>query len=361
VNRYRIALVGMGTVGRLHLAAARHVAQADVVALVDPVAPDLQALAAPLGARSYTDAATMLDAEAPDLVCILAPVARHAELVALCAARGVHVLCEKPLALHSAEAATMIHQCRAAGVRLFYGASYRFLPALQAACAIMRDGGIGQPLLMTESILCGSGPADRHKMAPGHYPAGTPGGYGWGLVDHGVHLIDAFAWLSGSAIVSAHGRGSLSGEQGGLEYAIAHHANGAVTQLTYDDGTYPACLPNEGIFSEGAGWDQAGNVDAGQWSAHPQDIRIHGTEGSLRIFHYANILFLRDRAGLRKLPVAGRAPNLHFASQLEAALHDLDDGGQRVPSGEDGRRALQVIDSIYRSMSTGRLEAVGSG
>jgi predicted dehydrogenase len=355
---YRVALIGLGRVGRLHLSALRQVARAEIVALVDPFVPDLDDVASAAGVRPYADAATMLEAEKPDIVCVLAPALRHAELVALCAGYCAHVLCEKPLALNTTEAVAMIDACRDANVRLFYGASYRFLPALRAAHALIGQGAIGQPILMTESILCGSGPTNRDDMGPAHYPAGGPGGSGWGLVDHGIHLIDAFAWLSRSPITNAFGRGNISGETAGLEFVVARHANGAMTRLTYDDGTYPASLPGEGIFSEGAAWDQAGLVEAGGWSAQPQNISIYGTKGSLRIFHYANALFLRDRNGLRKIPLDGPAPNSHFATQFEAVLHDLDDGGMRMPRGEDGLQALNVLEAVYRSMKSDHMEKV---
>ena len=63
---------------------------------------------------------------------------------------------------------------------------------MATAQALIRSGAIGDILLMREQEVGGSGPANRHRMGFAHYPKGTPGGSGFGLVDHGIHLIDAF-------------------------------------------------------------------------------------------------------------------------------------------------------------------------
>ena len=73
-----------------------------------------------------------------------------------------------------------------------------------------------------------------------------------GLVDHGVHMIDLFPWLTDSEIVSVMGRGNVSGETPATEFVYMTLANGAVGQLLYNDCTFDTDLPVEGIFSHGA-------------------------------------------------------------------------------------------------------------
>jgi predicted dehydrogenase len=357
----RVALIGQGGVGRLHLAAYRSLPQVRVVALVDMQAPDLDDLAVSVGARAYRDAAAMLAAERPEIACVLTPAATHAGLTILCAANGAHVLCEKPMALTLAECERMIAACDAAGVRLGYGASYRFLPAMIAARALIRQGAIGEVMLMREAIIGGAGLAGRHDMGPAHYPPGSPGGSGWGMVDHGVHLIDAAMWLTGSPITDVYGRGNISGGAPGVEYLVAHLADGSVAQLTYEDGTFATELPGEGVFSQGGGWDISGPVRPGDWTAQPQTIHVHGSSGALRILQYANLLYLRDGDGLRNVPLPPPLANGQFAAQLAAFVRDIASGGAEVPDGRDGTRALRVLDGLYRSMTQGARQDLDLG
>jgi predicted dehydrogenase len=259
----------------------------------------------------------------------------------------VHVLCEKPLAASPAEAAAMIAACRSAGVQLAYGASYRFLPAVARARALIAEGALGDVVLMREQSIGGAGPAAREILPPSHYPAGGPGGSPMGLVDHGVHLIDAFAWLAGAPVVSAHGRGNVSGEALGPEHLTMTLANGAVGSLLYDEGTYATDLPAEGLFSWGASWDAEGYHAGGAWAAHPGAIHVHGSKGALRIAHYANALFLNDKHGLRQLPLEGRPAPYHFAAQIDAFAEDLLAGRAPRCDAEAGLAALQVLAAAY--------------
>jgi glucose-fructose oxidoreductase len=259
------------------------------------------------------------------------------------------VLCEKPLAPSLADAEAKLAACRRGGVRLSYGASYRFLPALVKARELIQAGAIGDPVLVREYEVGGSGPDSRAVFPSGHYPLGGPGGTPMGLVDHGVHLIDAFTWLMGSPIRRVMGRGNVSGEVLAPEYLVAEFENGAIGHLLYDEGTYPTGLPAEGCFSWGASWDAQGFHPGGTWTASPGSIHVHGTRGALRIFHYADALFLIDGNGPRQIALEGKPAPGHFAAQMDAfAASLLGLGGDWTP-GKAGIDALRTIEAIYRS------------
>ncbi|MEJ0069143.1 MAG: Gfo/Idh/MocA family oxidoreductase [Pseudomonadota bacterium] len=61
------------------------------------------------------------------------PHSMHREQVIACAHAGKQVFCEKPLALHAADARAMIEACRAAGVVFAVGHNRRFWPSFLAA------------------------------------------------------------------------------------------------------------------------------------------------------------------------------------------------------------------------------------
>ena len=353
-DKLRVGLIGLGAVGRLHLEAYRSARRIEVVAIAEPDA-GRRAVATAADVALYADAAEMLAREALDIACVLTPAASHAGLTERCANAGVHVLCEKPLAASLDEARAMIGACAKAGVRLAYGASYRFLPAIARARALIAEGALGDIVLMREQAIGGAGPDSREVLSEAHYPAGLPGGSPMGLVDHGVHLIDAFAWMTGARVTGAFGRGNISGQPLAAEHLTMTFANGAVGLLAYDEGTFASDLPGEGQFSWGASWDADGYHPGGAWAAHPGTIHVHGTKGALRIFHYANALFLNDAGGIRQLPLRGRPAPHHFADQIDAFAEDLGLGRPPRSAAEDGLKALEVLFAAYRGADQGRL------
>jgi len=175
---------------------------------------------------------------------------------------------------------------------------------------------------------------------------------GMGLVDHGVHLIDAFSWLMDAPITSVFGRGNISGEELTTEFAHMNFANGAVGQLLYNDGTFSTDLPQEGLFSWGSAWAASGHTPAGGWQAHPNHICVHGSKGALRIFHYANELYLFNNAGSERLKLLDRPAPAQFALQMERFCRNIQNNEEPDVPGNVGLRALRVLLGLYESQQT---------
>src|SRR5207248_3033762 len=115
-RRFRVAVAGL-RVGREHLVAlAKHPA-AEIRAVCDPVEERAREMARAFGVPPiYADYEAMLAAEDLDGVCIATPNRLHAPMIRAALRRGLHVMCEKPLALDAAEARDLLAEARAAGV-----------------------------------------------------------------------------------------------------------------------------------------------------------------------------------------------------------------------------------------------------
>lgn len=332
----------------MHAEAYRSLPEVDLVACCDLELARAETFARQHGGTAYPDVASMLRDADLSMACVLTPARAHEEAVIACAHAGIHVLCEKPLALSVEACDRMILACQQANVMLGYGASYRFLPAVTAAKELIDAGAIGEILVMRESAIGGAGVERRETLAASHYPDGGPGGSGMGLIDHGIHLVDLFSWLAGAAVTRTCGRGNLAGQRQLPEYLILEYANGALGELVYEDGTFPIELPTEGIFSGGSGWDLDGLVAPGGWQAHPGSIHIHGTRGSLRIFHYANALFLRNQEGVRQVKVPEPGAPVQFALQIRAFVEAVRSGRPPPVPAAAGREACRLILSVYQ-------------
>lgn len=100
------------------------------------------------------------------------------------------------------------------------------------------------------------------------------------------------------------------------EHLTIEFPDGAIGHLLYNECTYATDLPVEGQFSQGDGWDFSGFVRAGGWTRSPGSIHVYGTTGSLRLFHYANLLFHFGAEGIRQIPLVEKPSPAHFAAQM---------------------------------------------
>jgi myo-inositol 2-dehydrogenase/D-chiro-inositol 1-dehydrogenase len=129
-----------------------------------------------------------------DAVVLATPHSGHPVEIALAAAAGKPVFCEKPLALTRADAQRAADACTAAGVVLAAGHNRRFLPAYRELARMLRAGELGQPLHV-EGNFSGSFGFDYDEHAWRADPNETPAG---GLTLMGIHVLDAMIGLLGS-------------------------------------------------------------------------------------------------------------------------------------------------------------------
>lgn len=126
----RAAVIGLGSMGANH---ARVLAGMDGVELVAVADSDAARLAKAAGGRqleTFPDAATLLRAVEPDMVSVVVPTRLHEDVALQCAAAGVHLLVEKPIAATIDAAARIAAAANAAGVVLSVGHIERFNPAV---------------------------------------------------------------------------------------------------------------------------------------------------------------------------------------------------------------------------------------
>ncbi|OAV54896.1 inositol 2-dehydrogenase [Rhizobium sp. WYCCWR10014] len=144
-ERRRIGIIGAGWVSAYHLPAwMRQSERAEVVAIADPSPSAVEArLAAFDIARSYTSAQAMLDAGQIDAVDICAPRESHVELVRLAAAKGLDIICQKPLAPSYGEAVDLLASLSGRG-RLMIHENWRFRAYYRRLKAWLDEGLAGE-------------------------------------------------------------------------------------------------------------------------------------------------------------------------------------------------------------------------
>src|SRR5262249_23777164 len=126
----RVAMVGTGHRGWAHLSILGSLPRYQVVALADPTAENLAHAAGPApAAKTYADSPELLGEQRDlDAVVVVTPSFLHAEPTIAALGRGLHVLCEKPMATTVQDATRMIEASRKAGKLLHIGFQKRFVP-----------------------------------------------------------------------------------------------------------------------------------------------------------------------------------------------------------------------------------------
>ena len=189
----RIGIVGCGGIGRTHMnawLAAGH----RPVAVCDSVAALANTLAAQSDATVYTDAATMFGTAQLDIVSICTPPALHASLSIAALQSGIHVLCEKPLAVTTDECHAMIAAAQQANRILSVGFCHRFQPHIEVMKAQIAAGLIGDVIMFRNRFIGHMANPEQRWFSD---PALAGGGV---MVDTCVHSVDLFRHLIGDAV-----------------------------------------------------------------------------------------------------------------------------------------------------------------
>lgn len=188
----RFATFGAGFWSRFQLAAWREVPGADPVAIYNRTASKAEALARAFGVPSvYDDPEELLRRERLDFVDIVTDPDTHDSLVRLVAARGLPVICQKPLAPSLAAAEGMVAACCAAGVPLFVHENWRWQAPIRELKRTLDEGRIGRPFRARITLVSGF-PVFANQPFLKELEQFI-------LADLGTHLLDVARFLFGEA------------------------------------------------------------------------------------------------------------------------------------------------------------------
>lgn len=162
------------------------------VCVVEPNTANHDAIRA-MGLVAVADYAGALADFSAQAVILTSPNDQHDAQVALAAARGCHVFCEKPLSLTPAGARASVAACRAAGVVLGIGHERRFEPAVAELKSLIDQGALGTVMhaeLAFSHNKLSALPSSSWRTTKQHAPAA-------GMTQMGIHLTDMMIWFFG--------------------------------------------------------------------------------------------------------------------------------------------------------------------
>ena len=333
----RAAIVGTGYVARVHAHALRE--------LGVPVAAvcgrsTVQAFADELGAAPYDDLARLLDDEDVDVLHVCTPNAAHAEQALAALERGVHVVCEKPLAVSSAEASALVDAAARAGRVGATCYHVRGYPLVRRMRDDVAAGAIGSVRAVHGRYAC-----DDMIVAPGGWrlePDASGPSYVVG--DLGTHWLDLAEHVTGQHVtdVLAHFVGQPLEDYASL---LLRFDGGAVGSVVLSAGF--AGRKNQLLFecegdAGGLTWDQE----------EPNTLLARGRDETRVVVKEAGPL-ARYPAGHAE-GYGGAFRNL-FADIYRAIAGELHDP---FPTFADGLRGVATMEAAVRSAREGRWVAL---
>jgi predicted dehydrogenase len=153
--------------------------------------------------KAYGSYQDLLDDPEVRAVYVPLPNSLHREWTVRAAARGKHVLCEKPLACSAAEAREMAEACRQHGVLLMEAFAHRFHPQYAKVREWIQEGRIGRIVRLSASMSRSTYPPENIRMQRSLC--------GGSVMDLGCYCINTARYLVGAEPVSAFARQDIGG------------------------------------------------------------------------------------------------------------------------------------------------------
>lgn len=341
----RVGIVGCGNISDNHLQAYAGLDDVEVVGVCDVDLGRARQTATSWHLEHAVDTVEALLALDLDIISICTPHPTHETIATAAAAAGVHVLCEKPIAVDLASAQRMVDSCAAADVKLGVLFQRRFWPAAQHLRGLIDDGTLGEPILGHVAVQL--------YRAPDYYATdawrGTWNADGGGvLMTQAIHYLDLLQWYMGP-VAQVYGRINTykHGEHIEVEdsaTAVLQFSSGAMATVN----ATTAADPGLGVQIRLTGSTGA----TAELTEFPE-----GTDGRLTIRTVA------DRIDATLAHPADQYPNIdladingglvaHHRTQIAQFVEAIRQDKPPAVTGTDATGALRILLAIYHSAQT---------
>ncbi len=324
-----VGILGAGQAGARHITGFAALGNVRIDAVADPDPERAYREASRCGATPFQDWRDLLETStALDAVVVALPHHLHMEVACMAAARGLHVLMEKPMGTTVTEGLKIVEACDQAKVMLMVGYVHRFREEALRAREWIATGHIGLPINCAETI---ASPRGAHLGTWVNAPDHAGGGV---LLYTGIHALDRLLWLVDSPISKVYGairRFSAASQVEETVAALLEFTNQATATFSVNGPTYPCGL---------TGWRS----------------EIYGTKGVIRI-QARHSVEIASAGLVRQVDVTNVAAksgvHYNFQRQARAFVKAIQQGMDSPIPGQSGLSALEVCQAIYHKSLPG--------
>lgn len=262
-----------------------------------------------------------------DIVYVVLPNSMHAEYTIRAALAGKHVLCEKPMAVSSAECEAMIAACRKAGRKLMIGYRSHFEPHNLHAMKLAREQALGRARFVQSEHGFSIGDPTQWRLKRALAGGGS-------LMDIGIYSLQALRYMAGEEPVSV--------------VATEHTDRSDPRFREVEDRidwtfAFPSGLIGHGFSSYSSGHGH---------------IRLTGDHGWIDMepaTGYSGHQMRIRRGGRVEAVTSPPGPGANqFAAQLDHLSQCIIEDREPIVPGEEGLRDVRLMEAIYRSAAEGR-------
>ncbi len=353
-GKIKIGIIGTGFAHLTQIPGFLECPDAEVVSVASAKIENAERTALEFGIGHYTDDWTeTVRREDIDLICITTPPNLHHQMALFSLEHGKHVLCEKPMAMNSHEAAEMTASANEKGLMAIIDHELRFLNGRRIAYRMIRDGKIGQIIHCKQMFRNASrGTTD----VPWNWWSDINAG-GGALGAIGSHAIDAYHWFLDTEISDVFCQ---------LKTNIKERLdqNGVSRHVTADDEVNMILkFADSKLTKEASGAASFSVVESGNYDFN---VKIFGTKGAIMIGEGGEIWFSKMGDGYwTQIEVElGDAPKntrvggwsrgfLNFARQITSALKEGNSTVSGAATFDDGLKIQRVLDASRESNARG--------
>lgn len=313
--------------GEAYISILRRMDNVELLGVADDVLVRGEALAKQHGARYFASYEALLEAK-PDGVIICSENNHHRPLVEMAAARGVHVLCEKPIATTHDDAKAIVDVCDKEGVILMIAFPMRFSAPLMEIKSRLDTGDFGDVYCFNATNQ-GELPTKHRAWFVDHQLAG-----GGAIMDHTVHLVDIMRWFIGSEVETMYARSNKIFHADEVQVET-----GALEMMTFQNKMFATidaswCRPQYWPTWGGLTFEMVTQRGAVFVDAFRQNVNIYSHDAQRANWAYW-----------------GSDMNHAMVTEFSTAIRE-----NRVPkvTGVDGLRAVEATLAAYESTRTGK-------
>lgn len=313
----RFAIVGAGGIAQTHLQAFATTSLSKLVAIVDVRRDAAEAMAATQHCEAFQDVTSMLKSVKIDAAIVCTPPTTHPELCSELAEAGVHVLCEKPIAISRKTAEQMIEKAAKHQTILTMASKFRYVADMVFAKQLIMSGVLGDIALLENTF---TGHVDMRRRWNSN-PDISGGGV---IMDNGTHSVDIVRYLLGpiETIQAIEGK--------------------KIQDLTVEDTARIHAKTADGVL---AAMDLS-------WSFHKQTpwyVSVYGTNGTVLV-GWGESKYRRDSD--KDWNVFGKGYN-----KVQAFTDQIDNFGRAIRgieplliTSDDAMASVEAVEAAYDSL-----------
>lgn len=316
-DKVKFGLIGAGGIAQAYSMAITDVVNAQLVAVADTNLAAAEKMAAEHDAKAFDGWKAMKDEGNVDALIVCTPPLYHPEHCVNFLSDGIHVLCEKPLAIDSASAVVMAKAAQEGNAIFTMASKFRFVDDVAKAKELVDSGELGEIILYEN---CFTGVVDMSTRWNSD-PKLSGGGV---LIDNGTHSLD-----------------------------IMRHFLGDLAEIRVVEGKRIQNLPVEdtvNVFVRSTG-GTLGSIDL-SWSLHkdlPYFLSLYGSKGTVEVGWRGSRIKMKGEKAWTEFGT-GYDKIASFRNQLINFTEAITKGVPLVITPEDGIASVCAVEAAYEAM-----------